>query len=79
MKITDKVRTTEAWNNHREPIQGTITGFETLKYSKIKPMTDRKSGIIFECVITGQYEYTEVVVLDNGEKIHAINLEVVEE
>lgn len=79
MKITDKVRTTEARNNHREPIQGTIAGFETLKYSKTKPIIDRKSGMVYDLVIPGQYEYTEVVVLDNGVKIHASNLEVVEE
>ena len=77
--MTDKARTNEEWNNLREPIQGTITGFETLKCPKIEFIIDKKSGLIFERMIPGQYEYTEVVVLDNEEKMHASNLEILED
>jgi hypothetical protein len=79
MKIGDNVRTKPEWNDHREPIAGTIVGFETLKYSKIEyePVQDPRTGFILyrERTISNQYEYTEVVVLDNGEKIHESNLE----
>jgi hypothetical protein len=82
MQIGDKVRTKPEWNDHREPTEGTITGFETLKYHKIEyePIQDNRTGLISyfaRPAIPTQYEYTEVVVLDNGEQIHESNLEKV--
>jgi len=83
MEIGDKVRTIPEWNDHHEPIEGTITGFETLKYQKIEyePIQDSRTGLIryrARPAIPTQYEYSEVVVLDNGEQIHESNLEKVD-
>lgn len=78
MQIGDKVRTKPEWNDHSEPIEGIITGFKTLEYHKTVPITDPKTGMVWERMIPNQYEYTEVVVLDNGEQIHESNLEKVD-
>jgi len=81
MQVGDKVRTKPEWNDHREPIEGIIKGFETLKYHKIEyiPITDPHTGLTSYLgrSKSSVYEYTEVVVLDNGEKIHESNLEKV--
>jgi hypothetical protein len=82
MQIGDKVRTKPGWNDHNDPLEGTITGFETLKSHKIEstPVLDQHTGfyLFHERMIPNQYEYTEVVVLDNGEQIHESNLEKVD-
>lgn len=73
ISIGDKVRTHDGWNNHREPIDGTVTGFEDIKYHDQIPVYNPDGRLIgFR---DGKLLTTTVVVLDNGERIHESNLE----
>lgn len=73
--IGDKVRTHKDWNDHRNPIEGIVTGFEDIKYHEPVPVYDLSGKLIY--YRDGKLLTTTVVVLDNGEKIHEGNLEKV--
>jgi len=76
ISIGDKVRTHDGWNDHRDPIEGTVTGFEDIEYHDPIPAYNFEGKLIgFR---DGKLLTTTVVVLDNGERIHGSNLEKVE-
>lgn len=77
IEVGDKVRTHERWNDHRAPIEGIVIASVTEKYTKTKAV-QLPNGLTFQRFVPGQYEYTDLIVLDNGIKIHESNLEKVE-
>jgi hypothetical protein len=38
MQIGDKVKTKKEWDDHREPIKGTITDIKVIKFHKTQPI-----------------------------------------
>jgi len=72
MEIGDKVRTNDNWNKNYTEITGTVTGFETVRYTVTEPRIDADGSVT--CLFTNQYAYTTLVVINNIEKIHESQL-----
>lgn len=77
IEVGDKVRTHKSWNSRREPIEGIVMGRVTEKSHKWISHACQ-NGFIGFGFLNGQCESLELILLDNGTKIHESNLEKVE-
>lgn len=78
-QIGDKVRTTAVWNSTREPIHGTVMGFECIAHHKTehKRTLNPRTGL-YESgpwYMLPDYTHTRNIKLDNGKSMHESNFE----